>query len=105
MSYNYGAVNIASVISGPANVVVYANTGSTTGQSIRLFDFALLNTAAIVNLYAQDLATGATTFVLHFDKGNPIMDGNAGIDFLGNIISSSNAAANNIATITYIKEF
>ena len=105
MSYNYGTTSVASIISGGANTVVSASTGGTTGQSIRVFDFVLLDTAAIVNLYAQDLATGATTFVLHFDRGNVSMTGNAGIDFLGNIISSSNARANNIATITYIKEF
>lgn len=107
MSYNYGLTSIASIISGGANLVVQADTNSTSPH-VRVFDFALLTTAAIVNLYAQNLVTGATTFVLHFDKDNRLMNNNAGIQFNGSVISSSNAVASGgvpLATITYIKEF
>ena len=105
MSYNYGLASVASIISGGANTVISADTGGNQSSGVRIFDFVLLNTAAIVNLYAQNLVTGATTFVLHFDKDNRLMDNNAGIKFIGNVISSCNVTANNLATITYIEEF
>lgn len=105
MSYNFGLAGVASIISGGANLVVQANTQSTLSNGVRVFDVCLLDTAAIVNLYSKDLVTGATNFVLHFDRGNVIMHSNAGIDFVGSVISSSNVRANNLATITYINEF
>jgi hypothetical protein len=106
MAYNYGTVGLASIISNNAalSLVVQANTQNTLSSKVRLFDAILMDTAGIVNLYEKDLISGTTALVLRLDRGNTLVHSNAGIQFDGSIMSSTNARANNMATITYINE-
>lgn len=101
MGYNYGTVGIASIVSGSAQLVA-ADT-ATAGSSIRVFDFALLNTAGVMSLYAGS-STAAANLVLYMDKTIGNIHSDVGYRFVGGVWAVGTAIAGNMGTINYIKE-
>ena len=102
MSFNYGTVGFATVVSGSAQLVS-ADT-SVANTAIRVFDVALLNTASVVSLYAGS-STAAANLVIYMDKTINFIHSDAGFRFIGGVWAVASAVAGNMATVNYIKEF
>ena len=98
-----GLVGLASVTSGPTQLVACDTGANTSNAAVRVFDLVLVNTAATVSFYAGTSTAGTKYITL--DINNKDIHSNVGFRFIGGVFVDTTTQSGAMATISYIKEF